>query len=115
MTTFDGFVYVAFTIRKDHISVNPKFQFFEIVEVLSSNHTEKLRIAGRFGAVLGIASSEEESEQTTYVLHIYDEENSFLVGENEIRATGRSAKRDDFYSGEVIRVTQAGELSTEQP
>lgn len=91
------------------------FQIYEIVEVLPNNRTEKLHIAGLLGAILGSAAAEEESGQTTYAVHIYDRGVVFSLGEDELRATGRSASRDEFYSGKVIRVTQAGDLSDGQP
>lgn len=95
--------------------MNPVYLFFEIVEVLPTRRTKELNIAGRPGAILGISPTEDESTQTTYAVHIYDRGAVFSLQEDELRATGRSASRDEFYSGEVIRVTQAGDLSDEQP
>lgn len=91
------------------------FQLFEIVEVLSTDQTAKSNIAGRLGVILGIAPAEEEAAYATYAVHIYDREIVFSCRETELRSTGRSANREKFYTGEMIRVTQTGELSDDQP
>jgi hypothetical protein len=87
---------------------HPKFAFYEYVKVISPC-TRLPAISGREGAILGM-SRNEETHNWVYSVHILGDESWFCF-EHELISNGRIGKREDFYSGESIRVNLKGQAS----
>jgi hypothetical protein len=83
---------------------------YEVVVVTSTPSTRNDGIADRTGVVLGIARPDVEGRPVTYAVGGYDFDRTCMVAEDEIVSTGRIDSRNEFYTGESIRVTQKGEL-----
>jgi hypothetical protein len=84
----------------------PKFTFYEVVKVKCSVGVPE--IAGRTGVVMGIAH-EEGYEVIGYSL-FFEGMESYVIDEEYLVSTGRFMRREDFYSGESIRVDMNGNL-----
>lgn len=80
-----------------------RFDFHEIVLV---NYTE-LPPSSR-GCVLGL--SEDEEGVYGYAVWVYAEEEVWMFEEEDIQSTGEFAKREDFYDGATLHVSQDGEV-----
>jgi hypothetical protein len=83
-----------------------RFAFYEevIVEPAGSGLEE---IAGELGVVLGVA---EDGERWSYGVSIYSSGVTWTVTESDLKSTGRKRKREEFYDGTSIRVSQRGRL-----
>ncbi len=92
---------------------NPRFAYYEVVIVRTTPVTLKDQVAGMTGAVLGISLPDAEGRPVSYALGGYDFDETCMVSEDELTSTGRIDKREDFYRGGSIRVTQDGELLDE--
>jgi hypothetical protein len=92
---------------------SPRFAYYEVVVVRTTPATLKDDVAGKTGAVLGISLPETEGRPVSYALGGYDFHETCMVAEDELTSTGRIDRREDFYSGESVRVSQDGELLDE--
>ena len=84
------------------------FDFYERVRVVSRDPA-KGAINGRLGAVLGKA--EDESGSWWYGVFVYELDRVWYCSEDELTSTGEFDRRESFYSGESIRVSQDGEVT----
>ena len=80
------------------------FAFYDevIVEPAGSGLEE---IAGEVGVVLGAA---EDGEHWSYAVSIYSSGVTWSVTESDLKSTGRKRKKEEFYDGTLIRVSQRG-------
>jgi hypothetical protein len=88
------------------------FKFFEIVLL---NKTQDTRIFGLEGVVLGMAQGEDG--QWSYAVHIYQNRTTYSCMADEMEATGRFDKYENFYDGSSIHVKvdpKTGEGSIEE-
>ncbi|MDP1793155.1 MAG: Imm31 family immunity protein [Acidimicrobiales bacterium] len=92
---------------------SPRFVHYEVVTVRETPATVEAAIAGKTGAVLGVSVPEIDGRPVSYALGGYDFDETIMVSEDELDSTGRFDRREDFYSGESIRVNQEGELLDE--
>jgi len=92
---------------------SPRFAQYEVVVVRTTPATIKDQIAGKTGAVLGVSLPDTQGRPVSYALGGYDFAETCMVSEGELESTGRFDRREDFYSGESIRVSQDGELLEE--
>ena len=81
--------------------LKPRFQFYEIVRVASSD-PELTEIHGERGAILGV--SENDNGTFGYAVFIYRDEICWDLAEGELEATGEFSRREEFYDGTSIRV-----------
>lgn len=80
----------------------PKFQFYEVVRVISDD-PELAEIHGETGAILGL--SEHGDPEYEYGVFINRDEIVWSVAEHDLESTGVFLKRADFYDDSVsIRV-----------
>ena len=86
-----------------------RFGFYEIVEVRDTVRTRDQRIAGKAGMVLGIAEPDSADGTITYAVQLDGSSDAWSVDERDLVGTGEFAGRDEYYSGDSIRVTQSGE------
>ena len=78
-----------------------KFSFYEVV-VIRSERPTLLEVNGLKGAVLGV--SENEKNERSYSIQIFDLNESWSVRESELVSTGKMMAREDFYDGEKVSV-----------
>jgi hypothetical protein len=85
----------------------PRFGFYEKVCV-DSQATEKAKVNGLIGAVLGRVQTENGTWY--YTVYIYSTETSWCFFEHELSPTGEQASRADFYDGSsvIVRVDEEG-------
>jgi hypothetical protein len=79
----------------------PKYAFYEKVRV-NSQTSEKAKVNGELGAVLGRVQTENGAWY--YTVYIYSTETSWCFLEHELLPTGEQAKMEDFYDGSSVRV-----------
>ena len=84
-----------------------KFGFYEKVRCVSDDPA-KASIAGKLCAILGRARNDDGS--WGYAIHVYSEPICYHCSETELKSTGEFAKREDFYTGDSVRVSQDGHL-----
>jgi len=89
------------------MAINPKFDYYEKVRCISDDPA-KTEISGKLAAVLGRAQNDDGS--WGYTIHVYDEPVCYYALESELESTGEFAKREDFYSGDSIRVSSDGRV-----
>jgi hypothetical protein len=87
-----------------------RFAYYEVLVVRTTPQTVKDEIVGKTGAVLGISVPKAAGRRVSYALGGYDFDETCMVPEDELDSTGRIDRREDFYGGESIRVSQEGEL-----
>lgn len=80
---------------------SPKFQFYEIVRVVSRND-ELTEIQGQRGAILGM--SEDVDNTVRYGVFIFRDEICWNLDEDDLEAADECARREDFYDGTSIHV-----------
>ena len=80
--------------------MNNKFKFFEVVKVVSTN-SELSEVNGKIGTITGMV---EDDELWSYSVSFEDLESSWCLDEIDLVSTHRFAKREDFYTGESIKV-----------
>ena len=83
-----------------------RFDWYERVQVATADPA-KVSINGRLGAVLGKAQGDDG--RWSYGVFVYDKQVVWSCGENELTPTGEFDRRESFYTGESIRVSQQGE------
>ena len=86
---------------------NAKSDYYEKVRCVSDDPA-KSHIGGKLAAVLGRAQHDDGS--WSYAIHVYGERYCFSVLETELESTGEFARREEFYSGASIRVSQDGHI-----
>lgn len=89
------------------MSAEAKFAFYEMVRCISGDPA-KANIVGKLAAVLGRAQNDDGL--WSYAIHVYGEPNCYSVFESELEGTGEFARREDFYPGVSIRVSQDGRI-----
>ena len=77
-----------------------KFKFYEIVKVVSTN-PELSEINGKIGTILGMS---ENDGLWIYSVSFEDLESGWCADEVVLVSTHRFAKREDFYTGESVKV-----------
>jgi hypothetical protein len=86
------------------MTVEPRFDFYETVRYINGEPS----LIGKLGAVLG--RSQDSDGTWAYAIHVYGESHCFCVAESQLESTGQFGKREDFYSGDSIRVSLDGRL-----
>ena len=89
------------------MSDSAKFDFYEKV-VVASARPELEPITGKLGAILGRAQNDDG--KWSYAIHVYGEDEGWSVYEAELHSTGEFDRRETFYDGTSIRVSEDGEL-----
>ncbi|MEM6689902.1 MAG: hypothetical protein AAF664_10770 [Planctomycetota bacterium] len=84
-----------------------KFERYEKVRVKTVD-PEISALNGLLAAVLGWARDENGS--WCYAIHVYKFSAVYSITESDLVASGEYAKREDFYSGESIRVSRDGDV-----
>lgn len=90
-----------------------KFNFYEIVEIqplsgvldLSNLDTRKFdyqTLVGKKGTIMAMV--ENDDNIWLYEVMITDTEDTYTIQEQDLVPTGKTARREDFYDGEVIHV-----------
>jgi len=99
----------------DKVVSKPKYQYYEIIKIETSD-PNKLQFNGKEGAVLGIAYDDDKNFEPEwgYSIHIYEEEECWRFTEYELKPTGKFDKRESFYDGTSIQVTQDGDIVEEE-
>lgn len=82
----------------------PRPKRFDHYEIVLVNHPE-LAPNSR-GCVLGL--SEDEKGVYGYAIWVDDEEEVWMFDEENLQSTGTFAKREDFYDGATLHVSQDG-------
>jgi hypothetical protein len=86
------------------------YEYYEVVRVRTTPATTDKDIAGLEGAVLGKAV-EDDGEIVSYAVAIYERDGiCWSVAPSDLEATGRHDRRESFYDGTSIRVSEDGEL-----
>jgi hypothetical protein len=78
-----------------------RYAFYEKVRV-DSRASEKAKVNGQIGAVLGRVQMENGAWY--YTVYVYSTETSWCFFEHELLPTGEQASRDDFFDGSSVRV-----------
>jgi hypothetical protein len=89
------------------MATGARFDFYEKVIVASADPS-KAEITGRLGAVLGRVC--DDNGRWSYAIGLYDGGACWFCWEDELRPTGEFDRRESFYDGSSIRVSQHGEL-----
>jgi hypothetical protein len=89
------------------MTTEAKYDFYEKARCISDDPA-KGKIAGKLAAILGRVRGDDGS--WGYTIHVYDEPVSYYARESELESTGEFAKREDFYSGESVRVSRDGRV-----
>jgi Immunity protein 31 len=97
----------------DTSAPQPRFDFYEVVEVRVTQKTRGQGVAGRKGAVTGVAQPEEPGQPFTYAVHLFGSEETWSVDEADLATTGQFLTRDELESGESLRVNERGEVLDE--
>lgn len=84
-----------------------RFDWYERVQVATTDPA-KAAIDGKLGAVLG--KSQGDDGRWLYGVFVYDQRVVWSCWEEELTPTGEFDRRESFYSGDSIRVSQRGEL-----
>lgn len=75
--------------------MNSKINFYQEVEILPSNNKKNEKYVGKKGGVMGV--SEEDGILYGYSVKLYDEEYLLSFDKEEVVATGKQLKQEDFY------------------
>ena len=86
--------------------ITARFDFYDEVRVCSNDPT-KAGINGELGAVLGKVEA-TDGTNWCYTVMLFSSNTSCCFFEDELESTGKRYKRDDFFSGDVIRVRVDG-------
>ena len=81
--------------------------WYERVRVKTADRT-KSAIDGLHGAIVGIARDDDGG--WSYAVFIYDRGRVWSCQEAELTSTGEFDRKESFYSGESIRVSEQGEV-----
>jgi len=85
---------------------NEKLEFYEEVRIINDIDDPSLR--GKIGIIMGII--EEDDIVYGYSVRFKDMKHSYGFSVDEVSPTGRRFKREDFYDGSNIGVSQDGKL-----
>jgi len=85
---------------------NEKLEFYEEVKI--NNDMDDPSLRGKIGVIMGI--SEEDGVVYGYSVCLKDMKYSYSFSVDEVSPTGRRFKREDFYDGSNIGVSQDGKL-----
>jgi len=86
-----------------------KFDFFERVKIVNPLNSQKKQFKGKNAVIFG--QSQDDIGKWYYQVKIDDHDEGWYFSESELESLGTFAKREDYYSGESIRVgvTKEGE------
>ena len=89
----------------------PSFEFYEVVRIepRSGADTELEQMRGRIGAVLD-KQSEDGEQPTGYAVSIDGLDECWCFAPEDLVATGRRRRREDYHDGSSIRVSEDGKL-----
>ena len=79
-----------------------KFDFFERVKIVNPLNPNKLKFKEKLDVIFG--KSQDDKGLWHYQIKIENIDEGWYFLENELESLGTFAKREDFYSGESIRV-----------
>lgn len=79
-----------------------KFDFYEVVKVVS-NKPNLQEINGKEGTIIGM-SKNEQTGNWGYAVTIHESEDGWDILECDLRSTGKKRKREEFYTGETVKV-----------
>ena len=82
------------------MSLPPRFKFYEEVRITSSR-PETVSVEGVVGVIFGVSEQEGSWSYAVFILRLSE---VWGLDEAEIESTGVCYSREDFYSGESIRV-----------
>ena len=88
------------------MSAEPRFGFYEKVLVASADPA-MTEIDGRLGAVLGRACGDDG--RWSYAVSVYESGVCWSCREDELRPTGETDRRESFYDGSSVRVSDRGD------
>lgn len=80
-----------------------RFQFYEVVVVTAFKNVSQQSIMGMQGTVLGMGQ-DEETKGWNYAVSMDSTGIVWCFDEEQLTSTGNHKKREDFYSGETIKV-----------
>lgn len=78
-----------------------KFDFYEVVKIITDD-PKYAEVNGKEGAILGMAQNSDGI--WGYAVEIFDEIDGWSFPEDALVTLGYKMKREDFYTGETIRV-----------
>jgi hypothetical protein len=81
---------------------DPKFEFYEVVRVISCTKNKPVRLLGAEGAILGRAQGDDNA--WSYAITFDGEDSNWMFMEADLEPTGRSKRREDFYDGSSVKV-----------
>lgn len=84
-----------------------RFDWYERVRVITCDPA-KSAIDGQIGAVCGKAQGDDG--RWSYGVYVYNERMVWSCWEDELDSTGEFDRRESFFSGMSIRVSQHGEI-----
>jgi hypothetical protein len=79
----------------------PKFNFYEQVRISSPGQKDR-KLHGKTGYVMGRTAN--ASGRWGYAVLVEELDECWDLPEGKLSPTGRSKKREDFYSGDSLRV-----------
>ncbi|WP_435929261.1 hypothetical protein [Dryocola sp. BD613] len=82
-------------MNKNDLLHEKKIDFYQEVEILPSCNPKNKKFIGKKGGVMGV--SEENGVLYGYSIKLYEEEYLLSFDKDEIVATGKQLKQDDFY------------------
>lgn len=81
-----------------------KFDFYDVIKVITDKkHLQEIN--GSLGAVMGMSQHEETGEWSYGVSIDNDEGLVWTLKAEDMLATGQKRSREDYYSGETVRVS----------
>lgn len=83
--------------------MSKRFQFFEVVVVTGCSNIQQQALIGSEGTILGMAQ-DEESKCNNYAVSMDSTGIVYCFDEWQLASTGRMKNREDFYSGESLKV-----------
>jgi hypothetical protein len=78
------------------------FEFYEVVKLRNASSIPS-ELVGREGVILGMSS--DENGKWYYSVDIEGVEGNRTCGEDDLESTGEFRRREDFYSGETLKVS----------
>ncbi len=86
-------------ISTGKVAKSSKFDFYEIVKVTTSDFDNLSAVKGFIGG-----KSQNEEGEWHYSVFLIDKQEECCFNEHELESTREFAKKEDFYTGESIKV-----------
>lgn len=80
-----------------------RFNFYDVVQVQTSNSSLQDGLVGQIGTILGMAQN-EKTGVWTYSVSIEPDGDVWNIDEVHLQATGATKSRSEFYDGESVKV-----------